>query len=332
MPKLEWKAFYRELDQGLLWPIYWIYGPEKFKIRQALQRIKKQVFPSSGDSALAGRSGLLAEVQLQGSGVTGEGIFDELSHLSLMGGVRLVVVQEAHAVKNLEGISEVFSQDLKPRLVSELQSVCVLLAKDLDGRKKFSKVLLEKAAVLECSDLVEEEKESWIRTLAKEKKVELSADLVMRLSALEPWTLDLVDQELEKFSVSGANPEVILDGLGRSGGAEFFVDQFFQRNLAETLSQVQYFSKAPEEALPLLGLLNWNVKQLALLVSDRQNKTRYHRVSPFLEERFRKWSPNWSLAELMELQTELAELDFNLKQTPLLPTGLWSGLLLRFCR
>ena len=37
MPKLEAKQVQKELDEGWLWPVYWIYGPEGMKARELLK-------------------------------------------------------------------------------------------------------------------------------------------------------------------------------------------------------------------------------------------------------------------------------------------------------
>ena len=37
MPKLEPKTVQRELDQGQLWPVYWLYGGEAMKARELLK-------------------------------------------------------------------------------------------------------------------------------------------------------------------------------------------------------------------------------------------------------------------------------------------------------
>jgi hypothetical protein len=73
--------------------------------------------------------------------------------------------------------------------------------------------------------------------------------------------------------------------------------------------------------------LAWNVRQLVLFVRDRSAV----KMNPYVAERFSRWSKQWKLEHLLVLQSELAELDFNLKQTPKLPLGLWSDLVIRFC-
>jgi DNA polymerase III delta subunit len=323
MPKLELKAVQRELEQGLIWPFYWIYGPEKLKSRELLKRIRTAV---SGREA---HSLSLNEEVFDGSDTDASTVLDSARSLCLGGGIRLVIVREAHALKSPEVLAELFGPAQKQ---SELTAVCVCISKDLDGRKKFSKVLQEKVAVVPCEEVNESQRDSWIQYLAKQRGLNLNTSLVLKLSALDPWSLDIVDQELQKYAVAGQSEDVILESSALSGGTEAFLESFFARDLLAALPQVSYFADHPDESLPLLGLMGWNVRQLAVLIADRAQGTRYSKLNPYVAERLQKWSGHWRFVEIVELQDELSQIDFNMKQTPLLPLGLWSSLVTRFCK
>jgi DNA polymerase III delta subunit len=343
MPKMEPKQIQKELEQGLLWPVYWLYGQERMKSRELLKRIRKTALGEKPDS-------FCPETTLEGTEVDAPTILDAALSPSLGGGLRFIVVRDAHAIKDAEELGDLFGPKA---LAAELGSVVVFLSKDLDGRKKFSKALLEKAAVVPCEEVPEDEREPWIQYLSKRRGLELPAEQVANLTTLDPWTLDIIDQELEKFSLSqletaqgaagGAQgqgnakahgADVLLPGMatfGALGGADVFLDCFFHRSLKNAMNRVEAFADRPDESLPLLGLLSWNVRQLALVVSDRTRGTRNARLNPYLAERFNRWSAKWTLGELETLQARLAELDFGFKQTPLLPLGLWSSLVQEYC-
>ena len=336
MPKLEAKTVQKELEQGQLWPVYWIYGQERMKSRELLKRIRAAALGENPGS-------FCQETHLEGSETEAASIVDAALSPSLGGGLQFIVVRDAHAVKNSEELGAL----LGPRAAkSELGSVVVFLSKDLDGRKKFSKVLTEKAAVISCEEVPEGEREAWIQYLCKRRGVELGGEQVASLATLDPWSLDIIDQELEKFSLaqwdqkpgSAGSPgsrDVLLPGgvsFGALGGADAFLECFFAREIKPALARVEAFADQPDESLPLLGLLAWNVRQLALIVNDRERGTRHAKINPYLAERFTRWGKRWPLADVERLQTCLMEIDFGFKQTPLLPLGLWSGLVQEFCR
>ncbi|MCM2323962.1 MAG: hypothetical protein NDJ90_11940 [Oligoflexia bacterium] len=333
MPKLEAKTVQRELDQGQLWPVYWIYGQERMKSRELLKRIRRAAL---GEAVGAGGLLGLAEETLDGTETTADAVLEAAQSPSLGGGLRFIVIRDAHALKELDALAEL----LLPRGTRDtLASVCVFLSKDLDGRKKFSKTLVERAAVVSCEDIPEGEREAWIQYLLKRRglvvPIEETGPLVARLVALDPWSLDIVDQELEKYSLAQSTPgtsasDVLLGGaaVGEAGGTELFLEAFFARDLKAALRIAEGFADQPDESLPLLGLLSWNTRQLALVVSGARGV----KLNPYVAERLQRWARRWKLPEVLDLQAELAELDFGFKQTALLPLGLWSRLVMRFCR
>lgn len=322
MPKIELKAVQRELEQGILWPFYWIYGPERLKSKELSKRIRQAVFgkENSGTS--------WNEEIFDGNESDAAEILDAALSPSFGGGVRLIWVRDAHLLKNLDQFTELLGPAKK---LSELTSVCVCTAKDLDARKKFSKVLTEKAAVVACEEVPENQRESWVQYLAKRRGLQLNQDLAVRLCTLDPWSLDIIDQELEKFSLAGFSSDVILEGLDSAGNTQKFLNEFFARNKAGALSQVSYFADFPDESLPLLGLMGWNARQLALFISDQKNGTRYCKLNPYIADRMAQWGKVWKLDEVIDLQKELLDLDLSMKQTPLMPLGLWGSLVARFC-
>jgi DNA polymerase III delta subunit len=339
MPKLEPKQIQKELEQGQLWPVYWIYGAERMKSRELVRRIRKAAIGEQPSS-------FCPETTLEGGETPAAAIVDAALSPSLGGGLRFIVVRDAHAIKE--------SEELAPLLgargrAEDLGSVVVFLSKDLDGRKKFSKALTEKAAVVPCEEVAEGEREPWVQYLCKRRGVELSGEQVAQLATLDPWSLDIIDQELEKWQLARWEPasqaggesapaaatDVFLAGgvsFGALGGADAFLEFFFARELKPAMDRVGAFADQPDESLPLLGLLAWNVRQLALVVHDRERGTRHAKINPYLAERFGRWAKRWTLGEIEALQERLMEVDYGFKQTPLLPLGLWSSLTQEFCR
>lgn len=305
----------------MIWPVYWLYGTERMKSRELLKRIRKAVLGS--ETAQTGGLAGFGEEMLDGNEVDSATVLDAAQSLSLGGGCRFIVVREAHALKETEILAQLCGPKAKK---SELTSVCVFLSKDLDGRKKFSKILIDKAAVVPCEEVPEAEREAWIAYLAKRRGINLSPELIAQMSSLDPWSLDIIDQELEKLSLAQSGDVILLGGAG-AGGGERFLNAFFARDLKRSLQAIEEFADRPDESLPLLGLLGWNVRHLGLVLSRAQLK-----LNPFIAERLQAWSKHWELSEVIRLQAFLEELDFSLKQTPLLPIGLWGELVVTFCK
>lgn len=327
MPKLEPKVVQKELEQDQIWPVYWIYGSERMKLRELLKRIRKALFgEETAPTSVFG----LAEENIDGAGTEAISVVEAAQSPSLAGGARLIIVRDAHAMKNPEQIADLFGPKKSKK---DLTSVCVFLSKDFDARKKISKLLSEKAAVVACEEIPETEREAWIQYLAKRRGVSLTAENVVQLTSLDPWSLDIIDQELEKITLDpSGRGEVLLGGMAPGTGSDSFLDAFFARDLKQSLLIVENFAGHPDLALPLLGLFAWNVRHLGLILADEGAGTRVVKLSPYVADKLRAWSRKWSLEEVLELQDQLEKVDFGLKQTPLLPIGLWSDLVIKFCR
>jgi DNA polymerase-3 subunit delta len=326
MPKLEPKQVQKELESGRLWPVYWIYGQERMKSRELLKRIRRAVLGEELAQAGAALASGFAEEVLEGTEVTGAQVVDSAQSLPLGGGLRLVIVRDAHAIRDPEPLTGLLAAG--PLAREELPSVCVFVSKDLDGRKKLSKQLLEKAAVVPCEEVPEPERDAWIAYLAKRRGVTLAPECVAQLRSVDPWSLDIMDQEIDKFSLT-EDPETLLGGVSPELGGEAFLEAFFARNLRKATLALGGFSDHPDESLPLLGLLAWNARYLALSLGGGERTTK---LNPYLAERLRRWSKHWTLADALALQEALMELDFGIKQTAKLPLGLWTTLVLRFGR
>lgn len=312
MPKFDPKTVQKELEKGILWPLYWIYGSERMKTRELVKRIQ----------ATAGVPELSTEF-LEGAEVDASEVVDSAQSMTLGGGLRLIIVRDAHAIKEQE--------DLAPLLGScglkdQVPWVVIFLSKDLDGRKKFSKVLTERAAVIECTQVEEHEREAWIGYLAKRRELVLTPPMMAQLRMMDPWSLDLIERELEKLEVADGNDDVLVGGIA-GVESELFFDAFFSKNKKGALTYMTAFAQKPEESLPLLGLFAWNVRHLALALNDRERGVRTLKLSPFLAGRFSSWSRTWKLHEVVALQKRLCELDYSVKQTPKNPLGLWATLI-----
>jgi DNA polymerase III delta subunit len=327
MPKLEPKIIQKELEAGKFRPVYWFYGNEAMKSRELLKRVRVSVLGEEAAFSSAFREAVLDAQECE----VGE-ILDAAQSLSLGGGGKLVVVKQAHLMKNPEPLLALCESEWAN--LKEGGSVVVFLSKDLDQRKKFSKALLDKAACVPCEEIAESDREAWLGYLSKRKGITLTESEIAPLRALDPWSLDGVDRELEKMelAISPADREaVILGGAEGQGSSEIFVDAFLSRDLSSALPEVRHFANAPEAALPLLGLLSWNAKMLIGTLKDRDAGTRDTKIGSFLQDRFARYTRVWSLSDAIALQHALSRVDFFTKQTPRAPLGSWTDLVLTFC-
>jgi DNA polymerase III delta subunit len=320
--KIDPKQILHEVNQGQIWPVYWVHGPETYRVREVCRLLQKTLV---GDRSLA-------EETLEGAQVSASDVLSAAAMVPFDGGTRVLWVRDAHLIKEPDPLAEL----LGPRRgMSELPSVCIFLSKDLDGRRKFSKLLLDKAAVVSCDAIPEGGRPAWIKHLARAKGLEPEALPLELLTGYEPWSLDWISCELDKYALceqaaKGTGAEVLVGGAsqGQASGDAFIEAFLVRRNLGLALEAAQELSNQPETALPLLGLLSWNVRMLGLVVA----RSRSVRLPPMVESRLRRASSIWPLPEIQALQSALAGLDYSLKQTPQEPLALWGVLIHQFCK
>jgi DNA polymerase III delta subunit len=321
MPKIEAKAIQKELDAGKLRPIYYIYGPERMKSRELLKRIQRAVH---GDEP----ANDFNYEKWDGSDMGAETLLDSVQSFSMMGGTKLVVVRNADEMDRMDALIPYLKE--APDTVDS--SVLVMLAKGFDARKKTSKAIDSSAAVVHCEAVSDQDREPWIDYLAKRRGVHVTPTEKMALRGLDPWSLELVDQELAKLELVGEDPtlrsEVLLSGID-SNVRDQFIDGIFNRNRALALKHVHHFHADMDVQLPILGLIAWNLRQLKVVLIEKETRTRStERRNPYLAQKLERWARAWSFADLQDFEQDLFDIDFALKNTRAIGEGLWMNLIL----
>ncbi len=312
MPALEPKALRQLIDSGKSYPVIWMHGPEQLQARELLKRLRAKVRSIVENP-------LWSEESIDAHGLTGGELADRALTPLLGGYTSVVVVRDADLIKNLEDLEPALTA---PAPIAELPAILVLFGKTPDARKKSTKLLNEKAAVVECAAVPDYERESWIDFLAKRRSLALPEDLRSRLLSIDPWSLDAIEQELEKLSLETSGPGTWTRSDGYQFHTDHFLRDFFERRTHARLAGA-YLAQTPEEALPLLGLLTWHVRQLILLHSDPGAV----KLSSSVRDRLEQFRRKWTLPQLLALQDRLVEADFGLKQGGATPLGVWDRVL-----
>lgn len=319
MPEINARQVQKDLEThpDSLWPVYWLVGTERLKVRELTRRIRRAVTGQEDGPPS------LNEETLDGSQLTGADVADAASAFAFGPGPRFLIIRDAHLIKDPDALEALLGKGPVSR--EDLTSVCVFQARDLDKRRKITQKLLKSAAVVPCEDVAETERAAWLDYLAKRRGIELTFEVRERLSLLEPWSLEMMERELEKLSLGG--PEV-LTGASRTTPlgvpvAEAFLDACLSRRKTEALRLLGDFAEDPQEAIPLVGLLAWNVRQLSQCLGPHAQPPA---LGPYLVAKLQRWRPHWTLSEILTLESALADLDFAQKQTFQSNLGAWTTL------
>ena len=329
MPKLEPKVIQKELEKGEVRPVYFLSGPERMKAREIVKKIKRATLQGEASNDFNFEN-------WDGSETGIETILDSAQSGSMMGGTKLIVVRNADEIRNLDPLArflESMERDSAWKTVGkpeEFQTVLVLISKGLDGRKKAAKVITEISAFVPCEEVKEAEREAWIDFLAKRREFKLTDSERLALRGLEPWNLEIMDQEISKLELVGSDEGLRAQAL-RSGVSAFaqddFIDAIFVRDQKRALGLVHLFSEDVETQLPFLGLLAWNLRQLKQFILEQEARApSLERRNPMLLSKLERWRRFWNRHSIQNLEHSLFEIDFSLKNTRLMGLGLWTEM------
>jgi len=326
MPKMDPKAVQTELEKKGVRPVYFLVGTERMKARELVKKIQAAALQGEGANDFNLEKVDASEVGL-------EAILDAAQGTSLLGGVKVIVARNAEELRNLDRLADYLNSlsSIEPRRPDQVGSVLILISKSLDGRKKASKSITELAALVSCDGIEEKDRGPWVEFLAKRRGAVLSDSERIALRGLDPWTLDIVDQEISKLELVGDDESLRSEAIGNglsTFAQDHFMDALFTRDSKKALEWVHHFSGDIDVQLPFLGLVAWNFRQLKQYVLEQETRTPpVERRYPALVGKLDRWRRYWDRPSLHTFEHCLFEIDFSLKNTRLTGQGLWTQLI-----
>jgi len=305
MPKLNWEKALNQIKANQIWPIYWLYGAETYLIRTFYEFLKTHLHldPYWGEMRID------AEI---------EGAFDLIQPSLFLKGVQLIQIKNAEKIRKFD-----FFQECSQKM-SSIQRIYFFVSKDgIFQAKDF----LTQVAVIHCEKVKEFEQEHWIQFLAQEKGLNLTSEIMAQFNAFQPWSLDRINEELEKLKISGMNPHVISCTPLDFQNTDEFLDGFFSKEPKKALSQLTHFFNHSHQMLTLLGIVNWNLKEIFMKKLGISTG-----VFSLRKKNIQRWANDWEKEELILLQNALIQIDYQLKQSASQPLETWTQLILDFCQ
>ncbi len=350
MPKFDPKTVQLDLEKKIIWPVYWLYGPENLKAKELIRRITVTLSQLNFSQPESSEAVQWQIEKIDASIATESEIVDNARTMSLLGDRKLLMISNAHELSDSEVLEILFDPPVQVKGAGaaggaiDLPVVCIFQAKDLDARKKLSKLVLEKTAAIECAEVPEADRLSWVKYLANRLAIKELPDWVAeKLAVCDPFSLEIVESELQKFSLFQALDQKLseteLDELisGKpSSEADEFAHAFLSRstgNLGRSIELAKAVAKGVDSGIALVGLLAWNIRHLLILkVQSERRLSNSLKLAPFIQQKLSQYLKVWTVDDLCRFQLALSNVDFSLKQTRLDPLGLWSNLCIEFSK
>jgi DNA polymerase III subunit delta len=252
----------KELDQslkkGTIEPVYFLFGPETFLRDEAARAIT--------ESALRGT--LLREFNNSSFNLLTDDVRSAIAaaeQLPMMSERRVVLVRNFGKLKDKD--EEVLQNYIDRPLET---SVVILVADDLDKRKKLAKTLLSGVA-FEFQALKPNELQTWIKAYLKKQDVEIEPAALQRIIEDVSSNLRMIANELNKL-VSAALPsrritlELVNELISRSREHMNWelTDHILARNRRAALKTLRDLLDDGVEPVMLTGLIAGTARRMAL--------------------------------------------------------------------
>ncbi|RXT14805.1 DNA polymerase III subunit delta [Ammoniphilus sp. CFH 90114] len=256
---MEYRSIFKEIQQGIIKPIYLLYGTEAFLIEECINFIKTKAideqFLDFNFSVFD-----LNEIPIQ------QAVMDAET-LPFMGDKRVVVAKNAHFLTGAKASGGVdHSVDSLQAYLDNPTDTSILILTvfqdKLDERKKVVKGLKSVGAVVPFMPLKDQELWGWIKRQAQKRGVQMDDHSAQTLDRIVGNDLRRLQQEMDKMASyvgqGGLITEEVVYSLGsRTLEQDIFglIDKASRLDIDQAMRIYYDLLKNKEEPLTILSLL-----------------------------------------------------------------------------
>jgi DNA polymerase III delta subunit len=261
-------------DEGAGW--VWLQCADEYLQRRILTRSQKNLFKDR-------------VTYFSGSDLTVADLIDELSSLQLFmakaksSDGRLIVVRQADQLKDADELLAQWNGGKKQRPAANpwAPNVLLFLSTSIDGRRKLPQLLKQCGVVFSLDVVSAADRNLLINEMAKDLDLTLNAQAQALLAIMAEESLGRVQQELEKIAlylmphsaddngaasesasvaipVTAEHIQALCATVARFDMAEL-VKAVFEGYRTRALLLSQHLIRGPDDALGLVGFMNWAV-------------------------------------------------------------------------
>lgn len=197
----------------------------------------------------------------------------------------------------------------------------------LDERKKLTKLLKQKATVINCNPIHHRQLKAWILQIANEYKIILTEEAIDLLEAEYSTQLHLLNKEIEKLALFvGEGGEVTkeiaqnLISTSLTFDALELVDAVLKRDLFRAIKIYRELMKRENDPIGLIALLAYQFRtifQVKLLKQKSYSNQRIQselKIHPYVVKLASQRSANFHERTLMKMMDALTETDTMIKR------------------
>jgi len=295
--------------------VYLILGPEQYYCRLAVHLLKR--------NALSPGSEAFDYSEFIAGNATVDKIIEAVSTFPMVSLRRLVLVTEAEKLKENE-------QDA---LLDSIKSISgrgtlVLVAEELDHRKRFYRQLRDMNSVAEFPKLKSAALVQWAEAFVRRQGYRIASSAIRKIVELAGSDLQTLACELEKlFLYAGKErniPESAVNdlvGVSRQHGIFELIDAAARHDRSGALRSLTNLLSMGEHPLVIVTMMARQCRQLLIAKehllrgSNAQTIGNAAQVPPFLLDQFLRQARASDAAQVQEMYIRLADIDRRLKSS-----------------
>jgi len=303
-----------ELQRGEFHPVYLILGPEQYQCDQAVSLLKSII-------ELEARAFDYSEFQ------AGEASVDEI--IKAAGTFPMVSKRRLVLVTQVDRMAE-SDQDHLISALSALspRSTLVLVAEDLDRRKKFYKTLREECCIAEFPKIKGVGLERWTESFVRRQGYRISPSSIKKIVDLAGSDLQSLGMELEKLLIyTGKDttvPEKAVDDLVRESRQQRvfdLTDAVGRRDRSGALKSLANLLSMGEHPLVVAAMMARHCRQVMIAQECLSRGTPVRdiasaaQIPPFVLDQFVRQARSADPSAIRRMFIKLAEIDRRLKSS-----------------
>lgn len=312
----------KQIKKKQIAPVYFVYGSESYFIQQFKSAITTAVLGENSDGPAVYD---LEEHAVQEVITDAETFpfFEERKLIFATNPVFLKAKPDSFDVEHDLSVLEAYLEQPAE------YTVLVIIApyEKVDERKKISKQLKKKAAVVLCQTPKEREAGGWLDEMSSKYNVHIDRDARELLETELSSNLHLLENEIEKLAtftgdhgrITKETAESLLSHNPESSSLRL-VDAVIDRDLHKAISIYKDLEKMKEEPIALIALLAFQFRMiLQVKLLKRKGKSQYDmqkqlRAHPYVIKIALSRERRFSLENLKKIMDQLANTDAQMKR------------------
>lgn len=282
-------------------PLYWFEGEEAYFIDQLINYAEHNILTDSEKE--------FNQTIFYGKDAEWPSIVNACRRYPMFSERQVVILKEAQHMRDVEKLEQYIENPLASTIF-----IVGYKEKNIDGRKKFGKLLKQKAEFLSFKKLYDNQLPEWTMTMVKSKGYEITQQALRLIIDHLGNDLNRIENEVEKVWLNlGASHIIDEDAIEKYIGIskEFNVfelqDAVGKKELSKAIRIIQYFASNPKAApiqlvLPsLYGFFSKVYSLHSIQGLNEKSAATALGVSPFFVKDYLVAYKNYSMASLEKI-------------------------------